>query len=215
MSLIAEYSVGGERLVLGETLAAYPNIRLELERSVAVEPNKPILFLWVEGGDLDAFETAMEADPTATGIQLLSDLGEARLYRVQVTPAADVVLYPQWVELGAERLETRFENGTWNSRTRFPDRETIAAYREFLSENGVSFHLHRLYDSDEVDTHEDGLTERQRETLKLAYAKGFFDIPRQTTTAELADEIGISNQAVSERLRRGYARLVEQVIGVE
>ncbi|WP_435195854.1 helix-turn-helix domain-containing protein [Natronomonas sp. EA1] len=215
MSLIAEYSVGGDRLVLGDALAAHPDIRLELERSVAVEPENPILFIWVEGGDLDAFEDAMAADPTATDIQCLSDIGDARLYRLQVTDEVGVVLYPQWVRLGAERLETRFENGTWNSRTRFPDRETIAAYRDFLTENGVSFHLHRLYDSDDVDAHEDGLTERQRETLKLAYARGFFDIPRSTTTAELADELGVSNQAVSERLRRGYARLVEQVIGVE
>ncbi|WP_249361517.1 helix-turn-helix domain-containing protein [Haloterrigena sp. H1] len=31
---------------------------------------------------------------------------------------------------------------------------------------------------------------------------GYYDIPRGCTTAELADELGISDQAVTERLRR-------------
>jgi predicted DNA binding protein len=43
----------------------------------------------------------------------------------------------------------------------------------------------------------------------LAYERGFFDIPRRATAADLAAELDVSRQAVSERLRRGYAALVE------
>jgi len=46
------------------------------------------------------------------------------------------------------------------------------------------------------------LSEPQREALTLAVRRGYYDIPRGCTTAELADELGISDQAVTERLRR-------------
>ncbi len=54
-----------------------------------------------------------------------------------------------------------------------------------------------------------GLTTEQREALAVAYRNGYFAVPRETTTAALAEKLGISGQAVSERLRRGYTRLVD------
>jgi predicted DNA binding protein len=56
------------------------------------------------------------------------------------------------------------------------------------------------------------VTGEQREPHVLAHETGHFDIPRGTTTAGLAEELGISDQAVPERLRRGYSRLVEQLL---
>jgi predicted DNA binding protein len=95
---------------------------------------------------------------------------------------------------------------------RFPSREALSEYRSYLEKQGIEFRLERLYDAERTDGDEIGLTEQQRETLLLALEMGFFDIPRQTTTAGLAEELGISNQAVSERLRRGYAGLVKQLL---
>lgn len=51
-------------------------------------------------------------------------------------------------------------------------------------------------------TTRDGLTTRQRETLRLAADRCYFEIPRRATLADLADELGVSDQAISERLRR-------------
>ena len=47
-----------------------------------------------------------------------------------------------------------------------------------------------------------GLSEPQREALMLAVRMGYYDIPRGCTTEDLANELGISDQAVTERLRR-------------
>jgi predicted DNA binding protein len=63
-----------------------------------------------------------------------------------------------------------------------------------------------------------GLTPRQRRTLELAVRRGYYDIPRRCTTIELADELGISDQAVTERLRRGIVTFVTNALlfeGVE
>ncbi|WP_254831727.1 helix-turn-helix domain-containing protein [Haloglomus salinum] len=211
MSVIAEYRLSADRLVLGSTFETVPDIELELERSFATDPDHPILFAWGRG-PLDAFERAATDDPTVADLNVLDTVGEKRLYRIAVGDATEVVLYPRWVELGAERLEAWYADDWWHSRTRFPDRDALADYRTYLADNDIAFQLKRLYDAEQATDDDLGLTPEQRETLVLAYEMGYFDIPRGTTTSGLAEELDISNQAISERLRRGYSRLVEQLI---
>lgn len=211
MSVIAEYQLASDGLVLAPTFDHVPTVELELERSFATDPDCPVLFAW-GSGPLEAFERAAADDPTVADLDVLDTFGGRRLYRIAVSEATEVVLYPRWVELGAERLEAQYVDGWWHGRMRFPDRAALTAYRNHLDDTGVDFRLKRLYDAGRPAGDDLGLTEEQRETLVLAYETGYFDIPRGTTTAGLAEELGISNQAVSERLRRGYSRLVQQLI---
>lgn len=53
-----------------------------------------------------------------------------------------------------------------------------------------------------------GLSDAQYETLITAYELGYFQVPRETTVDELGEELGVSAQSVSERLRRGHEKLV-------
>ncbi len=46
------------------------------------------------------------------------------------------------------------------------------------------------------------LTEPQREAIAEAYRQGYYDVPREISLEELANELDISHQALSERLRR-------------
>jgi predicted DNA binding protein len=72
----------------------------------------------------------------------------------------------------------------------------------------------QLYDTDpERGPPRDRLTARQRETLRLAHERGYFEIPREVTLDDLADELGVSNQAVSERLRRGCTHVIGDLFG--
>ncbi|ERG89195.1 MAG: putative DNA binding protein [halophilic archaeon J07HX5] len=51
------------------------------------------------------------------------------------------------------------------------------------------------------------LTDAQLEAMTAAVENGYYDIPRDISTAELGDQLGISDQAVTERLRRGISTL--------
>lgn len=47
------------------------------------------------------------------------------------------------------------------------------------------------------------LSESERETLCAALEKGYFEVPRETTLNEVANELGRSDVEVSQQLRRG------------
>ncbi|WP_255148648.1 helix-turn-helix domain-containing protein [Halorarius halobius] len=213
MSIIVGYAVRSGALVLAETLAQV-DATLEIERTVATDPDHPTMFLWVEGG-VDAFDAAARDDPTVTNLEVLSEVDGQRLYSMQITEATEIVLYPAWADLGAERLQAYHADGWWHARSRFPDRASFATYREFLENHGVEFRLKHLHQGTKTTGEPAHLTPQQRETLRLAYERGYFEIPRAVTTAELAAALDISDQAVSERLRRGYARLIESALRVD
>lgn len=59
----------------------------------------------------------------------------------------------------------------------------------------------------------DVLTEKQRETVLLALKMGYYSTPREATIGDIADRIGVSESAISQRLRRAECRLVHAVFG--
>lgn len=215
MSLIAEFDIASPKLALAGALEAVPAMVLEIEQEFGKSSGRPVIFFWAEDGDFEAFERAMSADETVTDIRRLVDIDERVLYRVTVTAATEAVTYPMWLDLGAAGLEAAYRDGRWRSRMRFPDRETLRAYRTWCDEQDVAFELRQLYDATVPDSvlESGGVTGPQREALRLAREQGYFAIPRETSLETLAARLDISEQAVSERLRRGTARLIDTTVG--
>lgn len=54
----------------------------------------------------------------------------------------------------------------------------------------------------------DQLTDKQERIVELAYNEGLYDVPREVTASDIADKVGVSEQAVSEMLRRGIKSLI-------
>ncbi|EMA53481.1 MULTISPECIES: helix-turn-helix domain-containing protein [Halococcus] len=214
MGVIAEFSLAPEKLSFATALSAAPSVEFEIEREYGTRSATPVAFCWARGDDLATFDRGLERDETVTDIQRLSESDDRRLYRVRLTGTAPVMTYDAWIDLGAARLEMCYTDGRWHTRMRFPDREALTTFSGFCDEHGLEFRLDRLYDTDPSDgPPRDRLTSCQRETLQLAHERGYFDIPRQATLGDLAEDLGVSNQAVSERLRRGCARLVGDLFG--
>ncbi len=210
MSVIAEFRVRSPKLVLWHAQQECPDVKFEVLQEVGTDPQRPYMFILVDAADPSSFETAMAADPTVEELECYAEFEAEVLFRFRVSEATDVVMYPLWVELGADQLESHWSDGWWYARKRFPDRDTVATYRERCEELGVEFELERVY-TDERSAEAAGgpLTEEQREALVTAYEAGYFSVPREASMAEVADELGVSSQAVSERLRRAHQRLVE------
>lgn len=58
----------------------------------------------------------------------------------------------------------------------------------------------------------DDITDKQLEALELALDAGYYETPRQTNLGEIADELGISESAASQRLNAAETKLVKSFL---
>lgn len=210
MSIIAEMQVRSSELVLADALDDVSDVTLELVTEVATEPERPYLFVWARQTDLPAFEDAMSADPSVGAWETYNELDDRALYRLQVSDETGVVTYPTWVEVGVHLLSATWRDGWWHLRIRVPDRDAVGYLQEWCADNDVSLQLDGLFSDRRPTDHRTVLTPEQREVLATAHELGYFEIPRRHSLAEVAEELDVSSQAVSERLRRGYRKLVAE-----
>jgi predicted DNA binding protein len=211
MSLIAEWEIGLPILV--EAHAAAPDIRLRFE-DINVTPGAGLFFsFWASGDDFERFESGLETDPTVDDVTRLTTLGDARLYLIDIADEnAESMLYPDYVELGVQILDAVSTVGGVALRVRCPDRETVTRLKAAYGERGVDFELRRIYQETERVSSSYGLTEKQRTALVTAWQAGYYATPRRATLDEIGDSLGITQQSLSQRLRRALDTLVESTL---
>lgn len=208
--------------ILKKVLHASPSIEIRWEVTYT-RPDGPVqLLVWITGDDFETVETALETDPSVRDSIMVADLGERRLYRVALTElGGEAALMPEFVEVGGildEAIGT--ENGWW-CRARFPDRAAFQRIHRFYRDQDIGFKFGRLVESSRRGSGSESgenslpsmLTERQQEALRTAWEAGYFDIPRRVTLTELSQELGISDTAVSQRLRRAQATICAYFLG--
>ncbi|MEM2964828.1 MAG: helix-turn-helix domain-containing protein [Candidatus Bathyarchaeia archaeon] len=84
------------------------------------------------------------------------------------------------------------------------------AYKKVIStleEEGYKVKVLRLW---KFESRRETLTRRQEKVLWLALKAGFFEFPRKVNTVELSRLVGLSPPALSETMRRGMRRVLEQ-----
>ncbi|RQG96463.1 helix-turn-helix domain-containing protein [Natrarchaeobius chitinivorans] len=214
MTVLAEFEAASPSLVLGPTLEALPSLTLELERQYALDPDHPIVFCWATYGDQDHLERTIADDETVDTFERVVHSPDRVLYRIRRSDSGVISAYRRWVSAGGELLHCLGTKGRWKAEMRFPDRDAFTEYHTFLEAENVEFELHRLSTGEAARRASDikTLTKSQREALVLAHEHGFFDVPREANLATIADSLGISSQAVSERLRRGQSRLIDRYV---
>jgi predicted DNA binding protein len=214
MSIIVEFSLASPRLNLHEATTSVPDARVTVESVDGVPPEDVHTVLWASDGDLDAFDDALRADPTVTDVELLDSLAARNLYRYRVSGESEVNMYREWVELGAAQLYIECQNGEWFQRVRFPDREALAEFKETAIEEGLEFTLHRIY-SQPGEGDEARLTPAQQSAVETALDAGYLEVPKEAALADVATELGVSEQSASERLRRAMRNLARDAVDGE
>jgi len=213
MSLFAEFHIPSEDFALSSTLDELPDLVVEIDR-VAAADELLTPYFWVSDVDLDEFEALAEDDPSVEDLRRLDDFETASLYRATWTENVDTMVYAS-TQAGATILEAKGQRGIWDVRIRFDDRDPLEAFQEYAHRFDISFDLVKLYETEPPRTGSRyGLTEKQHEALDTAWELGYFEEPRETTLDEVADELDITRQSLSQRLRRGHHALVANTIRV-
>ncbi|PSQ13305.1 transcriptional regulator [Halobacteriales archaeon QS_7_68_65] len=115
----------------------------------------------------------------------------------------------------------RYAGGAKSCRVLALDPANLTACYRDLIDDGFSVSVERKREIETV-THDaplltlDGvlpdLSARQRETFGVAYDRGYYEIPREVTTAEIADAVGVERRTAEEHLRRAENKLVAALI---
>ena len=211
MSFIVEFELSTP--ILRETATAAS--KLTIEQVYRSERGATKLVFWAYGNDLESVAAALEADDSIAEFATLEELPERRLYSAALTDwGADLLTHPAAAADDISFLDITVTDDT-AIRARVPSREALQSYRESCRERELPFRLRRIFQEHESEPSRYGVSERQREALLAALEAGYFDVPRDATLAEIAEGLGISDQALSARLRRGQATLLRNTIAMD
>ncbi|SEH18031.1 hypothetical protein SAMN04487967_3556 [Natronorubrum sediminis] len=211
MGLIAEFRLTSLELPLTNAVAAVPSVTVYIERILVVDPDRPVAVCRVVDDHDDEFRDAVTADPTVADAVAIDDADEHARYRIELRDPP-VPIYRKYIELGTIPLGGIVTVDGWWARARFPDRDALAAYREFCLERGATFHLERLTRESAADDPPFSLTNEQYDALVAARDIGYFEVPRAASTEAVGEQLGISGPSASERIRRGIDRLLENAL---
>ncbi len=207
MSVIAEFSVSASDFALGRALQAAPEITVDVDKMIPVGSDA-IPYFWVIGEERDAFDAVLEDEPALDEFTVVDELDGRALCRVVWDPSSETIVHV----LADHDLVLQDASGdadTWTFQLRFPDSHTLSEFHTTCRNADVDITVERLYNPIEpTERSYETLTDAQRSLIEHAYDEGYFEVPRKTTLVELAEELGVSDQAVNERLRRGLHGMV-------
>jgi predicted DNA binding protein len=213
---VAELTMPVAAFALGETAAALEAVTFEIERVVAHGSDSLVPLVWVSGSGREALEQAWGGDPSVEGFDFLADTtGDSAesefLYRMKWNERIEAFV-GSLLEAGGTALTARTGNGRWHLRLLFPERAALARAYDDCEAVVPAIDVRRIYALEKGREDRFGLTDEQREALALAFDHGYYEIPRGTVAEEFAEAIGISHQALSERLRRGHGNLIANAL---
>ena len=154
-------------------------------------------------------EGAFANHPGVRQIRLVDSVDDQHLLRVEWAAEYEGVL-STLTDAKIALIEAVGTHRPWTFDIRGDDRAAIAAFQQGCREHDIPITLTNLHALTPLDTETGaGLTDPQEEALRLAYERGYFNTPRDVTMAELGEELGISQQAVASRLRRGIRQVLD------
>lgn len=212
---VAEVEVPVEEFALYQTATEVGDVGFEVERVVAHDPDHVIPFVWISGDDTngEAIEAALEADESVESFEVLATFDDEWLYRMDWGDHVETLIRVLVEEEGTV-MAASATNARWNLRVLFPDHGGLSRTHEYCKEAGLTWDVKRIYRLEEGRQGRFGLTDKQQDTLVAAFEHGYYEIPRQTAAKDLAEELGVSHQALSEQLRRAHEAVVADTVSM-
>ncbi|WP_276270766.1 helix-turn-helix domain-containing protein [Haloarcula litorea] len=204
MSVVACFTLPAAEFPLRSLLALGTEVQVRLESLIPVD-HGPAPYAWVSGTTAAAVESVGPDHPAVESVTPVDEVDGEVLCRVGWREPRDGVL-SILAEASGVLLAAIGDAEGWSFRARFPNRDTLSTFYRTCRDAGVSATV------DEVDgasrVADSVLTGPQREAILTALDAGYFDVPRRATLQDLAADLGVSDSAVSQRLRRGLTTLL-------
>lgn len=212
MGTIVDATIPTEQFALCDTFGEVPDTTVETVRVATPGAGEVLPFLWASAPDLEQLDTAINDDQTTQRvIQLASDV-ERVLYQIEWCPHIKIFVYLIIEEQGT-LLNARGRPDSWEIQIIFPESDSVSSFYDYCQEHDVNIDINRVNDLARVISHGGTqLSNAQYEALSEALERDYYSVPRGATLVELSEQLGVSHQAVSERLRRGHQTLIESTL---
>lgn len=200
------------KLALSPTIESVGDVEIDVVSEAGTDPEHTGSFFRILSADYDAVEAALERDDTVADYSLSDSSGRRRTYRIDYSDEA-LLVSPLLADIDGITLAAATHSDGWLIELQLPDGGALFEFSTYAEEHGVRVEPIEIRQSAEADYFSDfGLTGPQVEALACAYANGYYDEPRTATLAELGSILGISQTAVSGRLKRASASLIEATL---
>ncbi|MFB6227045.1 MAG: helix-turn-helix domain-containing protein [Halobacteriales archaeon] len=212
MAVSAQVYVRHPDLALTHTIQSLPDAEIGVVSDAGTDPYHDANFFWIEASDFETVEATLAEDPTVADFTPIITDDTRQTYRIMYSSDAKLVS-PRITEIGGIVVESRSHLEGWMLGLSLQNNEALYELNEHAKEEDIYLDVLELQHADTTPEVPDfGLTEAQRETLTAAYLHGHYDEPREAFLEDLAELLGVSRTAISGRLRRGSANLIEAVV---
>lgn len=181
---------------------AHPEVSFAVLGAWSSEDRLRALVETADVGASDLWETVAATDPLVN-LEIRHDGPELVRFEVDTPRPPD---HGAMAESGVVPPFPLHLEGGWLSGELVTSREQLAAFREELETAGIPYEV-ELVESERAPP-AGLLTDRQREVVEAALAAGYYDVPRESSLTELADDLGIDKSVVSRILQRAESRIM-------
>lgn len=210
MATVLEFSSPAAEFPLGSVFETVPAVTVELERLV---PRGPLVipYFWVYGAEAEDIEKAFQVHEGIESVKLIDSVDSEYLMRAEWEKGYFGVL-SALSEANVVLLSGSGTKDGWDFEVRGENREAVSAFRTNCQDNDIPIEITAVHSLLPVQDDNYELTETQQEALVLAYERGYFNSPREVSLADVATELGITQQSLSSRIRRGHRRLISKTL---
>jgi len=199
-------------LALSDTIRAVPDVEITVFSDAGTDPEHDVYFFRFQAPDFEAVESALTEDHTVASFAPIMEQDDRRTYRIEYSEETKLIT-PVVTRIGGIVVDSRSHARGWLLDVSLQGHEGLYELDEAATERDVHLEILGIEQLETTPERPDyGLTEPQREALVAAFVHGYYDHPRETSLENLAKLLDISPAAASGRLRRGSARLVEEIL---
>jgi predicted DNA binding protein len=210
MGVITSVSVPGTQFELGRILEECDTAHAWFEQIVPTA-ERTFPSVWIEVPDHEVFRRCAHRSPAVESFEMTHQERLRARYHIEWDWSTDGFL-AQLRDADVTVLRAVGTARRWQFELRFQSHDDVSRFQAQCLAAKLSPSFDRIVRGSTRGQAGDDLTATQRRTIELALQNGYFDVPRQTTIVELAEELGISDQAVSARIRRGMKTLARNAL---
>ncbi|NHN46935.1 bacterio-opsin activator [Halostella sp. JP-L12] len=209
MATVVEFTVESDVFPLGSIFSDLEaGVTVELERVVPRDDESAVVpYFWVRGVVVDEILPHFAEHPGVRDIEVVDEFETQYLMRCEWVPEYAGIL-AGLTEADVTLLTAEGTEEEWRFEVRGVSQDAVSDFQRYTLEHEIPITVTAIHSLTPLET-TGPLTDAQRDALLTALHCGYYDSPRAATMSEVADALGISQQALSSRLRRGTRNLIE------